>query len=67
MRSKIKRNEMGRREKKGKSTLLFAGKGKGKHGEREHADREAATLVRATYLLQKATSTKKLGARNVLE
>lgn len=62
---KIKRNEMGGREKKGKSTLLFAGKGE--HGERGHADRKAATLMRATYLLQKATSTEKLGARNVLE
>lgn len=41
--------------------LLFAEKGE--HGETGHADREAATLIQATYLLQKATDTAELGAK----
>lgn len=59
--SKIRRNEMGGRGKKGKSTLLFAGKEKEKHGERGHADREAATLTWAIYLLQKQPTQKIFG------
>lgn len=40
---------------------------KGEHGETGCADKEAAPLRQATYLLQKATGTQELGARTALK
>lgn len=52
---------------RGRKGACVAVCGEGERGETGYADKEAAPLRRATDLLQKATDTPELGARNVLK